>query len=253
MTDDKKSKVHPPTYRQRIYGYYNTSRQGKSRLDILSELTPRAPYLRYLIRNYFPAQKSASILDLGCGYGSLIHFASQAGYMNVSGVDVSPEQVAAARQLGLSNVKEGDLMNVLESQPDGTLDLIIAFDLIEHLTKDELIALIDHALRALRKDGRFLIHTPNGESPFAGRIRYGDFTHELAFTSASMHQLLISSGFSTVQSFEDQPIVHGVKSGVRFLAWKLIRFFFAAILAVETGQTSSSHIFSQNFLTLAIK
>jgi cyclopropane fatty-acyl-phospholipid synthase-like methyltransferase len=117
------------------------------------------------------------------------------------GVDRSPEQVKEAQRLGIAGVKEGDLLETLESLSDESVDLIVAFDVIEHFTKDELVLFVDEVNRVLRKGGKWIIHTPNGESPFAGRMRYWDFTHEQAFTHTSIAQLLNASGFSLVTCY----------------------------------------------------
>jgi hypothetical protein len=84
-------------------------------------------------------------------------------------------------------------------------------------------------------------------------MRYWDLTHELIFTRTSITQLLLSSGFSDVQCFEDAPIPHGLTSAVRWLLWQVIRFGLRLYLAAETGDTASSAIFSQNFLIVADK
>jgi len=131
--------------------------------------------------------------------------------------------------------------------------VVVAFDVIEHFTRDELLGFVDQVQRVLRPGGRWIIHTPNGESPFCGRMRYWDLTHELAFTRTSIIQLLLSSGFSNVQCFEDAPIPHGLTSAGRWLLWKAIRSGLRLYLAAETGDTASSAIFSQNFLTVADK
>jgi hypothetical protein len=124
---------------------------------------------------------------------------------------------------------------------------------IEHFTRDELLGFVDQILRVLRSEGRWIIHTPNGESPFSGRMRYGDLTHELAFTRTSICQLLHSSGFSKVQCFEDAPVPHGLNSAIRWVVWKVIRSGLRVYLAVETGDTAGDAIFSQNFLIVAEK
>jgi predicted TPR repeat methyltransferase len=69
-----------------------------------------------------------TILDLGCGHGALVHLARQAGYRNIRGVDVAPEQVAAAKRLGIDEVVQKDLMETLRSLADEAQDCIVAFD-----------------------------------------------------------------------------------------------------------------------------
>src|SRR5208337_4817517 len=97
----------------------------------------------------------------------------------LEGMDGSLEQVAAANRLGIDGVREGDLRESLAAMPDASRDAVLAFDVIEHFRKYELLSFVDEVHRVLRPGGRWIIHCANGESPFFGRIRYGDFTHEM--------------------------------------------------------------------------
>lgn len=206
-----------------------------------------------LIREHFPVDREAMVLDLGCGHGALLHFAQNAGYRNAQGVDRSPQQVAAARNLGIAGVAEGDLFEALRARPAGSVDTVVTFDVIEHFQKPELIRFVDEVHRVLREGGRWIIHAPNGESPFAGRMLYWDFTHELCFTRTSMAQLLMSSGFAQVRSYEDAPVPHGAKSAVRWLLWHVIRGALLLYMAIETGAIDRESVFSQNLLAVAVK
>jgi cyclopropane fatty-acyl-phospholipid synthase-like methyltransferase len=203
------------------------------------------------VGRHFPTDRNAAILELGCGHGALLHVLRGTGYTNARGVDGSPEQVAAARRLGVAGVEQGDLLSALAATHNASLDVVVAFDVIEHFTKDELVALVDEVFRVLRPGGRWIIHAPNAEGPFGGRMRHWDFTHELAFTRASLTQLLMSSGFTRVACYEDRPVPHGVKSAVRAALWALIRAGLLLILAVETGAFQKAAIFSQNLLAVA--
>jgi predicted SAM-dependent methyltransferase len=71
-----------------------------------------------------------------------------------------------------------------------SVDAIIAFDVQEHFTRDEAIQLLDEVFRVLNADGRFIAHSPNAETPLFGRTRYGDLTHEMAYTRTPLTQLL---------------------------------------------------------------
>ncbi|HWJ39613.1 MAG TPA: class I SAM-dependent methyltransferase [Candidatus Limnocylindrales bacterium] len=240
-------------YRGRLYARYVSNRSETVAPNSLDGLRPRAAYLRKLVRDYFPPDRDAAILDLGCGHGALIHFAREAGYRNLEGTDGSPEQVAAARRLGIEGVRQGDLRESLAALPDASRDVVVAFDVIEHFRKDELLGFVDEVRRVLRPGGRWIIHSVNGESPFFARIRYGDFTHEMAFTRESICQLLLSSEFARVECYEDAPLPHGVRSSVRWLLWKGIRSGLRLWLAVETGDSGSNAIFTQNLLAVATK
>lgn len=240
-------------YRERVYKKYISGRNKKLAPENIEDLKSREFYIRKLISDHFPKNKDSKILDLGCGYGAIIHFAHKLGYKNISGVDGSSEQVEAAQRLGIEGVRSGDLFQTLINLTGSSYDCLICFDVIEHFNRNELIELIDQVYRVLKPGGRWIIHTPNGESPFFGRIMYGDLTHELAFTRTSIAQLLLSSGFTKVKSFEDQPIPHGVKSSFRWFLWKIIRSILRFYIAVETGDTAKDAIFSQNFLTVVEK
>ncbi len=132
-------------------------------------------------------------------------------------------------------------------------DLVAVFDMLEHFCKDELVGLVDQAARVLRPGGKFLVHAPNGESPFCGRVRYAGLTHELAFTRESLPQLLNACGFSQVDCYEDLLVTRGVVSVLRWLLWHLIRFAVRRFIAMETGVIDAKMIFSQSLLCVAIK
>jgi 2-polyprenyl-3-methyl-5-hydroxy-6-metoxy-1,4-benzoquinol methylase len=239
-------------YRNRIYNHYVSGAHPASAPRLGDDRASREPTMRYLISECFPPDRSAAILDLGCGHGTLVHFARQAGYERISGVDASPQQVALARELGIHGVQHGDVLDTLTRTPAATLDAIVAFDVIEHLTKGELIGMADAAWRALKPNGVWIIHTVNAASPFFGAVRYGDLTHEQAFTPDSLRQLAGTAGFARIAFAECRPRVHGAASLARALLWRAIRFTFRAALAVETGETSRP-VLTQNFYAIATK
>jgi 2-polyprenyl-3-methyl-5-hydroxy-6-metoxy-1,4-benzoquinol methylase len=253
MAPKKDFQVMVAEYRTRIYNSYVNARQRVLAPDSLAGLKPRLPMLQKLVRQHFPPDLNAVILELGCGHGALIHVARQMGYRNMHGVDGSPEQVAAALRLNIDGVSQGDVMETLSKKPNGLLDCIVAFDLIEHFTKNEVVGLVDEVRRVLRPGGRWIIHTPNAESPFGNRMLFWDFTHELAFTRNSLAQILLSSGFSKVSCFEDQPVVHGIKSATRWVFWKVFRAFLRLYVAAETGDLDRDAVFSQNLICVASK
>lgn len=241
-------------YRNKIYEHYSTNRIGELVPASVEGFRTRAPFLNKIIREHFPEDKSASILEIGCGHGAFQYFISQFGYTNSIGIDGSKEQVKGAHSLGISKVIHGDLVSYLQDCEAGSIDVLVAFDVLEHFTKEELSDIVDHIYRILKVKGRLICHLPNGEGPFGNYMRHWDFTHELAFTRQSIAQLLLSSGFSSVCSYEDKPIPHGIKSTVRYVVWNyIIRSLYRFLVTVEQGTCDVAAIFSNNFLTVAIK
>ena len=72
------------------------------------------------------------------------------------------------------------------------------------------------------------------------KIRYGDFTHELAFTPKSASQVFRVAGFREVRCFEDKPRVHGLTSLARRIIWDVGTLPSRLLLAAETGRPGQS-------------
>lgn len=235
--------------RSRLYRDY----LGERVADPQAALARRAAYLTAIVEQHFPADRDATVLDLGCGYGALLYFAGEAGYRQLIGVDVSKDSVALAHSLGIEGVREGMSQDVLAELAPESVDLVVCFDQLEHLSKDELPGFTDAVHRVLKVGGRWLIHVPNGASPFAGAVRYGDLTHELAFTPGSLRHWLEVSGFEDVRCFEEGPVAHGLKSALRWLLWRPLRALIQLAYLIETGSRSPDGIVSQNFLCIGSK
>ncbi len=101
------------------------------------------------------------VLDVACGsgYGSAA-LAEQAE--TVTALDVSVEAVAAARH-AYDRANLRFLAARAEQMPfrDGAFDLVVAFEVIEHL--EEPKALLAEARRLLAPGGQFIVSTPNRE------------------------------------------------------------------------------------------
>ena len=206
-----------------------------------------------MIAAHFPSAKNARIFDLGCGNGTLLYFAREAGYKSIYGVDTSSEQIEQARLLGFSEVRQTDAFTFLATVAAESYDVIAAFDIIEHLNRAELLRLADEIYRTLAPGGRWIIHAPNAEGFLGSRIRYADLTHEQAFTRESVEQLARAAGFRSVECFEDAPIAHGLKSVARLFVWKVARGLLRLFFMAETGDTGRNAIFSQNLLAVVRK
>lgn len=240
-------------FKARIYETYVSSHPDLVWRQSIRDLLPRAHELRRIIRQHLPPDRSVRILDLGCGHGAFVHFLREAGYQTVVGIDDSAQQVELAAKLRIPGIRRGDLMDELSAMSPQSQDVVIAYDVIEHFEKSEIVQLVQAVYRVLSREGRWIIHTCNGESPFGGASRYGDFTHEVGFTRNSIHQLLSAFGFRSVRCYEDQPAVHGLKSATRWTLWKILRSIMRMYCAVETGDLGKHAIFSRDFLTVAWK
>ena len=238
-------------WKKRLYNCYISSGQaGNKYLGGVNLRLVDYPYLVHVVKKFVNADRDASIADLGCGHGNLLFVLKKMGYKNIIGVDISPEQVSLAHSMGINEVINKDLITFLEHTKQ-KFDVIFLMDILEHLEKNEIFELIDKVYLKLNPEGRLIIHVPNADGLYGMRVRYGDLTHETCFNQSSLRQLLSACGFNRFTFIEQTPIVHGFKSFLRFLLWKIMTFFPRVLLIAETGTVN--HILSQNLLAIAQK
>src|SRR4051794_18464806 len=109
-----------------------------------------------MIKKHFPVDRTVNILELGCGSGILVGALIRSGYSNVRGIDVSPEQVQLARSRGLSSVEQRDLIVELPSLATASLDVVVAFDVLEHIPADHLFTVVSEMHRVLKAGGKLV-------------------------------------------------------------------------------------------------
>ena len=133
---------------------------GQVDLDLLNEHLARYSFAEALVMD-------KRVLDAGCGvgYGSA-RLATQAAA--VFALDSSNEAVQSGHtQYEKVRFIQGDCGRL--PFPDASLDVVVAFEVIEHLENWE--SLISEAARVLRPSGSFLVSTPN-------RLYYSDSRDE---------------------------------------------------------------------------
>lgn len=213
-----------------------------------------AGYFRQLILPHLPQSKDAIILEIGCGYGRHVKTLVQSGYRDVTGIDISEEQVAYAREkLGLNNVYLDDALAFLE-QSDRQYDAILLLDVLEHLENEYAVTLINRIRASLKEGGRLVLHVPNALAPLAP-YRYWDITHQRAYTNHNMNQTLLLGGFelAKIHHYELPTYAHGFKSAVRRALWRYaIKPTISAFMLTVYGDKMGG-IYTINRLTVVQK
>jgi 2-polyprenyl-3-methyl-5-hydroxy-6-metoxy-1,4-benzoquinol methylase len=238
-------------YKDRLYEAYVSSGQvGRNKsLNPEKLFAPSKAHIQRLISKYLiNDNKQQTIIDIGCGHGTYVYFLQKNNFTNVSGFDISKEQIDFGKQLGITNIEHKSIDQFF-SEDINKADVYLLIDILEHLTYEEIFSLLDKIYGKLNKGGKIIIHIPNAEGIFGMRIRYGDLTHEAAFTPQSINQLLSVVGFSKITCYEDKPSVHGIKSFVRRVLWELLTMYFRLLLIAETGNTR--FVLSQNMTVVA--
>jgi 2-polyprenyl-3-methyl-5-hydroxy-6-metoxy-1,4-benzoquinol methylase len=107
------------------------------------------------------AAAPARVLDIGCGFGSFLRRAQEAGY-RVSGIEPDEHACAgAARLLGEGIVSHGTLQQVMPA--DGSADVIATLDVLEHVPPADQTAFADLITRVLSPGGLWVIKVPSTE------------------------------------------------------------------------------------------
>ncbi len=192
----------------------------------------------------FDLQPDASVLEIGCGPGYMLGYLSSLGYRNVQGIDVSAEQVELATTAGY-NAQVLDVFVALDGAL-GKYDLILAFDFLEHFTREELGRLVCSLSRALKPGGRFIAQTPNGEGFHSTQIIYGDLTHCTILTPGAFRQLFRLGGFQQFEFKETGPVPKNVVGLIRTVLWRITRILLNLVRRIETGKVQA--IWTENML-----
>lgn len=180
--------------------YEATGRESVSASDISAS---QASYT-YNYRHLLPASQQARILDLGCSEGISMEWLSQQGFSNIVGVDSDAVAIKRARERLNGILSEDrfvcdDAMSYLQSCDDGSLDMVVMFNVIEHIPREVILDMMSEINRVLSSNGSFLAQTGNWENPFNIGLFTRDFTHHVMYTKNSLRQLMILSGFSKSQ------------------------------------------------------
>lgn len=238
-------------FRERLYASYVSEFKRENATLSESELQH---YFKYCEARYFPALAhlplTATILEIGCGHGKFLSFLKHKGFTNATGVDLSREQVELARARGL-NAKAVNIFELPSYFEKNTLDAVVAIDIFEHFTKQELFQVLDILSSLLTTKGVLLIQTVNGEGLYPHQIIHGDLTHATVLTPGSMQQLLQATGFRVESFHETIPLMPGLKGAVRSALWRIIRSLANLVRVVEKGKGQS--VWSENFITVARK
>ena len=239
-------------YRQRMYARYGTNFQDTTDSFDEDASSRWGKSYRHYLKGWLPIDREAEIVELACGNGRLLHFFKGLGYGRLTGVDISPDQVALSRQV-TPNVVQSDVLTFLANQK-ARFDLVIGLDIIEHFQKPEVLLFLDLCFAALKPGGRLVLQTPNAESPWGSTHRYNDFTHEVCFNPNALSRLLRLVGYSNIEARETGPVPfgYGLLSSARSLVWAAIRLSLMLWHLVETGD-SGSGIFTRVFLISGVK
>jgi len=141
------------------------------------------------IHRYYPHikhNKKAKILEIGCNKGYMLNALKANGFTQLHGIDLCHEDVEMAKKrTGLTEIHCQDAFDYLKNRQE-KFDVIIAKDVMEHISKDKQEDFVRTIYNNLIYGGGItLIQVPNMDWLFSNHERYMDFTHEIGYTRES--------------------------------------------------------------------
>lgn len=150
-----------------------------------------ARYFAWHLARCHPTPVRAA-LELGYGNGNFMGFARQRG-IGIVGVETQAELRARASAAGIENHASVDALAV-----DRQFDLVVAFDVFEHVDQAALPGLLRQLAGHLAPGGVLLCRVPNGESPFGRYFQHGDLTHVATLGLSKFTQLAAVTGLAVL-------------------------------------------------------
>ncbi|QOP66240.1 methyltransferase [Arthrobacter phage DanielleIgnace] len=153
-----------------------------------------------VLRLHLP--EGGTLVEMGCAYGYFVKAARKVGIRCV-GVDVSDYALAQAPADVAPYVNKASATDIVHAAP-GRLDGIVSWEVLEHLTEDEISETLDGIWKALKPGGLMWHKIALEDSPGVPfHDAHGDDTHVSLFTKDEWRIRLANHGFVQSPGAED--------------------------------------------------
>ncbi|WP_170018357.1 class I SAM-dependent methyltransferase [Campylobacter sp. RM16190] len=134
-------------------------------------------------------KNEVNVLDIGCGRGEWLDLLLENGF-KAKGIDIDDDMIELSLGKGF-DVEKSDAISKLKSLGDNSIDIITAFQVVEHMEFSDVLEICKEAMRVLSPCGILILETPNPENIMVStQLFYLDTTHKkpipcelLAFTT----------------------------------------------------------------------
>jgi SAM-dependent methyltransferase len=162
-------------------------------------VSPGSRYYFDQIFSRFP-EKQCKVLDIGYGNGASLGYFRAHGH-EVVGVEINECLVKRASECGYQ-AYQGNVWAIPELQLL-RFDLVVAFDVAEHMSFQELQNLFSWVKDHLSEGGKLYLRFPEGASPLGLASQNGDFMHVTSLTLPKIESLCIDSDMKLVSYSDD--------------------------------------------------
>lgn len=189
------------------------------------------------ILNSYLSKKVKSILDIGCGSGTISFYLASKGY-KITGIDISNKAInicnKSANKLGLKNAKF-EVCEFPNKIPKSRYDLVFFSEVIEHLPNDELA--LQKIYKLLNPGGILFLSTPSKNAPL---YRFGyakkfdeEVGHLRRYHIEELKDKLKRSGFNVKKVYKRESILRNFLF-LNSVAGKFIRFIRFFMVSIFT-------------------
>ncbi len=175
-----------------------------------------------------PHVQKLNCLDDGCGSGYGTHYLAENGIGTIIGIDLSDNAIEYANKHCKTEkcmFKQMDALN-LEFE-DKYFDVVISFDVLEHISEEKQVAFISEVARVLNDDGVAYIGCPNATVSVA----HNKF--HLKELSKKEFESLLQTSFKEVTIFGQDLLVNGIRQKQEWLKCILNASHFEGIITDE--------------------
>ena len=187
LTDLEESMRTPKISATELYDAYFKTRFGYDprRDSVWKEV------VRWIQAKYIPAD--AQVLDCGAGYCNFINHVVAKERHAVDVFTHFPDYAAPGVTTHVSTATDMSFFG------DDSFDVVFASNLVEHLTRPDLVSFLAEVRRVLRLGGLLILMQPNFK--YCSTTYFDDYTHIQIFTDASLYDFLEAFGFKIRKSY----------------------------------------------------
>ncbi len=177
---------------------------------------------------------NSRVLEVGFGSGKVLRWFQDNG-CSVEGIEIQENLLLLAKEKNLKVYQ-----NIAHTE--GLYDVIVGFDVLEHMSLAQLREFFDQASKKLALSGKMLFRFPNGDSYAGMAAQNGDYTHITSLGQSKLQQIVEPYGF-VIESFKgrvDYPVKRFRSLILKLIRWPLIKiigfgnpyFFSGNVIAV---------------------
>ena len=185
-------------------------------------------YLLSVIDGVLKKSFCKKALDVGCGTGTISLYLANRG-LSVDGVDISKLAIKSAKKnsdnFNLSRKTNFVIKDIQKGEINGSYDLIVISEVLEHLKNDNKVLL--NLIKLLKKNGKIIISVPSANAPLfkLGLLKKFDkqVGHLRRYSKNELMDKITKSGFTVIKSFKTESIIRNLLFTVKEFGF-LIKF-----------------------------